>query len=92
MLKRLVVQVVSEDAQGEDGDGQQVASGLGSSGDFGEEVGAVLGSCDNVPEDGVERDGSEDDWVSGGEVVSSMAYIRTMVESCDSGLSHVTVV
>lgn len=67
LLKSLVVQVVSEDAQREDGDGQQVASRLGSSGDLGQKVRVVLGPSDNVPEDGVERDGSENDWVSRGE-------------------------
>jgi hypothetical protein len=64
LLKSLVVKVVSEDTERENGDGQQIASGLGSSSQLSQKVGVVLGSSNNVPKDGVEGDGAQDDCVS----------------------------
>lgn len=60
----LMVEVVSEDTEGEDGDSQQVTSSFGTSGNLSQKVSVVLGTSNNVPENGVKRDGRKADWVS----------------------------
>lgn len=66
VIERDIEQMVAQDSQAEDGEGEEVAAIVRRAEDFGEEVRAVFGLGDDVPIDGVEGDGAEGSGEGGG--------------------------